>query len=92
MLESASWGQAVIPVVWVVKGLLGFLWQIVLQVLGVFQGVSKSVEVQWLIHVLILCFGLPIRSIVILWVVHSLEISVLSPGDKWVLFHWIQVI
>lgn len=89
VVEGASRGQAVIPVVWVVKGLLGFLWQIVLQVLSVFQGVCKSVEVQWLIHVLILSFGLPVWSVVVLWVVHSLEISVLSSGDKWVLFHWV---
>lgn len=87
VLEGASWGQAVVPVVWVVKGFLGFLWQIVLQVLGIFQGVCKSVEVQWLVHVLIFCFGLPVWRVVILWVVHSLEISILSSGNKWVLFH-----
>lgn len=89
VLEGASWGQAVIPVVWVVEGLLGFLRQIVLQVIGIFQGVCKSVEVQRLIHVLILCLGLPVWSVVIFWVVHSLEISILSSGNKWVLFHWV---
>lgn len=92
VVEGASWGQAVVPVVWVVKGLLGLLWQIALQVLGVLQGVGEGVEVQGLSDVLILCLGLPICSLVVLRVVHSLQVSVLPPGNKGILFHRLQVI
>lgn len=92
VLEGAPGGQAVVPVVGVVKGLLGSLWQVVLQVLGFFQGVGKGVEVQGLVDVLVLGFGLPVGSAVVLGVVHSLEIAVLPPGNKRVFFHWVQVI
>lgn len=94
MLKGAARWQAVVPVVRVVECFLGLLWHrqyIVLQVLGIPQCVGKGVEVQWLIHILILCLGWTIGSVVILGIIQSLKVSVFPPRNKRVLLHRVQV-
>lgn len=94
VLEGAPRGQAVVPVVRVVERLLGLLWHRqygVPQVLGIPQRVGKGVEVQGLIHILILCLGWASGSIVIFGIIQSLKVSVFSPGNKRVLLYRVQI-
>ena len=94
VLKSAPRWQAVVPVVRVVERFLGFLRHrqyVVLQVLGVPQGVGKSVEVQWLIHILILCLGWTGGRIVIFGIIQSLKVSVFSPRNERVLLYRVQI-
>lgn len=95
VLKGAPRRQAVVPVVRVVECLLGLLWHrqyVVLQVLGIPQGVGKGVEVQWLIHILILCLGRTVGSTVIFRIIQSLKVSIFSSRNKRVLFHRVQVL
>lgn len=94
VLKGAPRWQAVVPVVRVVECFLGLLWHrqyMVLQVLGIPQRVGKGVEVQWLIHILILCLGWTIGSIVIFGIIQSLKVSVFPPRNERVLLHRVQV-
>lgn len=94
VLEGAAGRQAVVPVVRVVERFLGLLWHrqnAVLQVLGVPQGVGEGVEVQRLIHILILCLGRAIGRVVIFGIIQSLKVSIFSPGNKRVLLHRVQI-
>lgn len=72
VLKRAPGWQAVVPVVGVVECFLGFLGHrqyAVLQVLCVPQGVGEGVEIEWLIHILILSLGRTAGSAVIFWVI-----------------------
>lgn len=94
VLEGAPRWQAVVPVVRVVKRFFGLLWHrqyTVLQILGLPQGVGKGVEVQRLIHILILCLGRAVGSFVILRIIQSLRVSIFPPRNKRVFLHGVQV-
>lgn len=94
VLQAAPRGQAVVPVVGVVERSLGLLrhgQNGVLQVLGVPQRVGKGVEVQWLIHILILGLGGTRGSTVVFRIIQSLKVSVFSPRDKRILLDRVQI-
>lgn len=51
----------------------------------------EGVEVERLIDVLVLCFGLTVGCAVVPWVIQGVDLTVFTPGDKRVLFNRIQV-
>lgn len=51
----------------------------------------EGVEVEGLIDVLVLCFGLTVGCAVVPWVIQGVDLTVFTPGDKRVLFNRIQV-
>lgn len=51
----------------------------------------EGVEVERLVDVLVLSFGLAVWSAVVAWVVQGMDFTIFMTTDKWVLLDWIQV-
>lgn len=52
----------------------------------------EGVEVEGLVDVLVLCFGLTVGRAVVPWVIQSMDLTIFTPRDKRVFFNRIQVI
>lgn len=51
----------------------------------------EGVEVEGLVDVLVLCFGLTVGCAVVPWVIQGVDLTISTPRDERVLFNRIQV-